>query len=172
MTSEVAAPAAAAPPVTPPPPNARRDVPVLVFSITLLISVICNAYICCRIAANRTVEKPSLAEQEEIARALFVWDVRRSTSVLPATDHQLVLSTKDGKITYEFDRQSRVLTRSTGSESFTLLREVESASFLFCQRPRPGNERRGTEAGLVLLNWRTRNAKGGLEPERSAAACL
>jgi hypothetical protein len=155
-------------------PVHRRDLPLLMVTVALIASLLCNLLICFKVAANRRSAAPSVAEQEEVAQALFMWDVRQSKSVLPASDHQIVLSTVDVRITYDFDPRKGTLTRSTGSESCTLLTNIESASFLFCQRPRVEHQAqpaKGANAGLVVLTWKTRNATGPAAT-RTTAACL
>jgi hypothetical protein len=95
----------------------RRDLPLLIVTLAVIMALLCNLLICFKVAANRRSAAPTVAEQEETAQALFMWDVRQSKSVLPASDHQIVLSAADVRITYDFDPQKGTLTRSTGSEN-------------------------------------------------------
>src|SRR5207302_6261389 len=70
------------------------------------------------------------------ATTRFNWDVRTAASVSSMTENQLVLNSCDGSpVTYDFDPQTRTVTRSKGAEKITVLTGVDSASCSLYRHP-------------------------------------
>lgn len=82
---------------------------------------------------------PGLNTQSQAASSMIAQDLRRASAVERASSEQVVLTVRraDGisSVTYTYDAVMHSLTRTEGSTTQTVLRDIDSFAFCLFQRP-------------------------------------
>ncbi len=126
-------------PTNPESSRSAFTLPEVIISSALAVLLLLGAMSFYVFSLSSFASMANYADLNAQSRAASDWitrDVRAATSVASATTNQLVLNAFDGtNVTLNFDPAAGKLTRTKGSESRTLLKDVTSLSFSLYQRP-------------------------------------
>jgi len=150
--------------------------PAVLVAAAVGVTLLLQGPVSRKVASTLGNASAATVEQNGTATARFNWDVRSATSVLRASDRELVLDTSDGAtVVYSFDNAAHTVTRTKGTESTTVLTGIESISFLVYEAPALFNQMKPTtpaNARVVGLKWTSLCAVKATSHPQSAIATL